>query len=1337
MAATATEDAADPVLTSLRNILRGLEDEERDSSYRRKQLRLVAAARRDRMYSAPELNDSGDDGDKDDVDAYSQLPTLSWRLCNTSCPSYPSRMNGHLRPSPSQQRPTVRSGSSLKRNSMVHDRPRRINGLSVSADRITLREAPSMTSEKSPKINGQSRSYDQSSAHSVNMQKPKSASPKRRQAPPPPPLPQTSPPSPRQVCSYEVTKPDQSGWLLDQLRGEKVWCVVADMLFCVFQSDTAESSKDVIFLPGCRVRSLVFNSAKRDNLGSKDCDENTKTITGVDRYQFYIENVSIRRKYLFGVKCKTNLDEWVDVLTRACDIAVFDNCANQSRDSDGWDSADDSVFSPANQNYYPSPTRSRRMSMISMSLRDSDLSDSDFRKRLRKETDDPKVAPVKGIHIMEAQKQPKKSRSFLKLKSFGSLDSLLKRKRSRSADRAATGDSHSLDETKSLNIPDSPNSDILDTSVSSRPVSSSQSFLSRSWDSGKSSGGLGSSIRRRASDLKDKMFGGGKPTHSSRTPGLRLRDLNDIRISGHLQYKFMMRWIKVWCAVSRGCFYGFKSQNGGESPVIAVILTQSTVSYVTEPEKRNKKLYVFKLSQNHCKSIYLCAHEESELSRWLQTLQMEACRIQAEDNLALESTSDCNYSVDSALSAMSIASSHTDITDNYHTFSTNLALNSTTHSTDAQDCIPGMYDFARIDVTGRLDSTESADDWDSTSQSSTNEAPYHRYSDVTPKHDPSVSYLWGKDKGYLFQMIRAKLRKGKRGRGEGMLYDREVCRSEGEGSLLVIHDDDNTFCRKLGPLEVKAGRTKSFGDPHTPWIDSVTPEDKTRGGRARPRPLAVTRLPAEEIDSPSIAGYLERKGFNGQWIRYWYIVKDAYLYCYLTPEDQVTVDISYLHGYQVTSLIDQFRGKRFVIHLSQENYIPLYLSFESRDEMEEWSDGLQKAAQLPQDESSEDSEHENYVSQDDTSCTRTSVKQKLLAEVLRQKEELEKKQAARRTATQSDRPCRRSGVINQTLSSQTPGKLTGEDHISTVTRLKQRRLSTQIKMEAIQRQLGDGGKNGQRKSLFRIGKKKSQDDKNPQLVEQLKELSTTLKEIDINLNQEGVHTNNNVKSSKLGFHKVSTESDLLKGDSFESDDQAVQRSNSLKASVQRLAHRTFAKAGWRKNARKSQSLHIDDYNPDDPELSPGNQSQEMIDLTTHTADIISSISFSSSAELTSMASSSDVSHQDPESPLSGRSTPASSYSPRSPRSPSYPRVTSFPASPPVTRLSPRDRGLSAARSEMMTRSNSAGPTLSSSSFDGEPGSPRREVNPSIMAEIDAFEELTRKVLGQKSALTSH
>ncbi|XP_071109661.1 uncharacterized protein [Haliotis cracherodii] len=1254
-------------------------------------------------------------------------------------------MNGHLRPSPSKQGPTMRSGSSLKRNSMVHDRPKRMNGLSVSADVITLREESSVNF---PKINGLSQSYDQSNVHNGSWKSPKSASPKTKQAPPPPPLPKTSPPSPRQVSSCEVTNPDRTGWLLDQLRGEKVWCVVADMLFCVFESDTAESSKDVIFLPGCRVRSLVFNSAKRDSVGSKDGEEHTKTITGVDKYQFYIENVSIRRKYLFGAKGKSDLDEWVDVLTRACDIAVFDNCANQARDSDGWDSADDSVFPPANGSYYPSPTRTRRMSMISMSLRDNGLGDSkcDFRKRLRKETDDPKVAPVKGLHIMEAQKQPKKSRSFLKLKSFGSLDSLLKRKRTRSAERAANRDSHSLDETKSLNIPDSPNSDVSDTSVLSRPVSSSQSFLSRSWDSGKSSNGLGSSIRRRASDLKDKVFGGGKTTHCSRTPGLRLRDLNDIRISGHLQYKFMMRWIKVWCAVSRGCFYGFKSQNGGESPMIAVILTQSIVSYVTEPEKRNKKLYVFKLAQNHCKNIYLCAQEETDLSRWLQTLQMEACRIQADDNLALESTSDCNYSVDSALSAMSIASSHTDITDNYHTFSTHLALSSTSHSTDAQDYVPGMYDFAGSDVTGRLDSTESADDWDNSSQSSTNEAPYPRYNDVTPKHDPSVSYLWGKDKGYLFQVIRAKLRKGRRSRGEGTLYDREVSRLEGGGSLLLIHDDDDTFRQRQGPLDVKAGRSKSFGDPHTPWTDSVTPEDKTRGGRARPRPLTVRRLPAEELESPSIAGYLERKGFIGQWIRYWYIVKGAYLYCYLTPEDQVTVDITYLHGYQVTSLIDQFRGKRFVTHLSHENYIPIVLSFESRDEMEQWSDALQEAAQLPEEESSEDTEQENLVSQDECSYTRTSVKQKLLAEVLRQKEELEKKQAARRMATQSEGPCRRSGVVNQTLSSQTPGKLTGEEHISTVTRLKQRRLSTQIKMEAIQRQLGDGGKNGQKKSLFKIGKKKSQDDKNPQLVEQLKELSTTLKEIDINLNHEGVHTNNNIKSAKLGFHKVPTESDLLKkGDSFESDEQAVQRSNSLKASVQRLAHRTFAKAGWRKNARKSQSLHIDDYNPDDPELSPANQSQEMIDLTTHTADIISSISFSSSAELTSMASSSDFSHlgsQDPESPLSGRSTPASSYSPRSPRSPrspSSPRVTSFPASPPMARLSPRDRGLSAARAEMMTRSYSAGPTLSTSSlsFEGEPSSPRREVNPSIMAEIDAFEELTRQVLGQKSALTSH
>ena len=52
--------------------------------------------------------------------------------------------------------------------------------------------------------------------------------------------------------------------------------------------------------------------------------------------------------------------------------------------------------------------------------------------------------------------------------------------------------------------------------------------------------------------------------------------------------------------------------------------------------------------------------------------------------------------------------------------------------------------------------------------------------------------------------------------------------------------------------------------------------------------------------------------------RYWYVLKDGTIFCYLTPDDNVTVDILNLQGYKVAYLIDKFRGKRFVLQLSHQ-----------------------------------------------------------------------------------------------------------------------------------------------------------------------------------------------------------------------------------------------------------------------------------------------------------------------------------------------------------------------------------------------------------------------------------
>ena len=74
---------------------------------------------------------------------------------------------------------------------------------------------------------------------------------------------------------------DQSGWLVEDNSNRKYWCVVADMLFCVFPSvDIGTSPKKVVFLPGVTVRGLVFKSAQRE-YSHKILNENTSSTTSL------------------------------------------------------------------------------------------------------------------------------------------------------------------------------------------------------------------------------------------------------------------------------------------------------------------------------------------------------------------------------------------------------------------------------------------------------------------------------------------------------------------------------------------------------------------------------------------------------------------------------------------------------------------------------------------------------------------------------------------------------------------------------------------------------------------------------------------------------------------------------------------------------------------------------------------------------------------------------------------------------------------------------------------------------------------------------------------------
>ena len=704
-------------------------------------------------------------------------------------------------------------------------------------------------------------------------------SPKRLTAPCPP-SPRSCPsPAPKPVSTSDVRPADVEGWLLDQLRGRPVWCVLSDLLFCVFERPDAETSKQVLVLPGCTVRVLEFKSAhlhldKRrllhgarldstassssaasyctvingkddnNNKHSKDLsmcngnvvatdDEvkskgfsprpldgpnssnagsisstssyqsvtdgrtrggstgsvgsssssssnipntlglgNSKTVSGVDRFQFVLENSVTRQKHMFAVASRVELDLWTNALYKACSLDIASkvsgisnqnvhqeeqgkNCTHRKGRSVGVEDiilSDRSETSPLNgiatngtsprwkvkpvedsisPTYTPRQTLPSRIDVHSLSLSLTSPHDvsketvDEIRRKLKKDNQhvdgvELKPTPLKATHqldesnaqstVVDASKikstatsnngeSPRKGRQFFKGRS--PLDVLLgRKKRSSSADDAynrnrklfpvykrsedslsnpsfsprqagSTSSQQSLESSQSSHSQHGQHthdSSFSNCSVDSRDsprkkqsVSRSSKHrgggpLARSWDPDmKTSRGFGASIRRTASDLKERVFGGSNtllsstktsenPNSGSKPPGLKFKDLTDAQVKGYLQYRVAFKFVKVFCVLSKGCFYAFKSGKHEEVPLLAMVLSPCTVTYVVESElvlhrkksKQKQRIFAFKLSQPHCKSIYACADDHQTLMQWVMAIQGEACRVQVSFFLSIQ-----------------------------------------------------------------------------------------------------------------------------------------------------------------------------------------------------------------------------------------------------------------------------------------------------------------------------------------------------------------------------------------------------------------------------------------------------------------------------------------------------------------------------------------------------------------------------------------------------------------------------------------------------------------------------------------------------------------------------
>ena len=134
---------------------------------------------------------------------------------------------------------------------------------------------------------------------------------------------------------------------------------------------------------------------------------------------------------------------------------------------------------------------------------------------------------------------------------------------------------------------------------------------------------------------------------------------DDVKATGWLQQKQLLKWTRMFCVISKSYFYGYRSNYPSETPDLVLPLCECSVQLV-ENEKQRK--HCFEICHLNAKSTYLAASDSNELNKWLSALKKET---KASENLC--SILKPQASMDSLISRSSLDStaSRNSVDSNY------------------------------------------------------------------------------------------------------------------------------------------------------------------------------------------------------------------------------------------------------------------------------------------------------------------------------------------------------------------------------------------------------------------------------------------------------------------------------------------------------------------------------------------------------------------------------------------------------------------------------------------------------------------------------------------------
>lgn len=337
-----------------------------------------------------------------------------------------------------------------------------------------------------------------------------------------------------------------------------------------------------------------------------------------------------------------------------------------------------------------------------------------------------------------------------------------------------------------------------------------------------------------------------------------------------------------------------------------------------------------------------------------------------------------------------------------------------------------------------------------------------------------------------------------------------------------------------------------------------SPQSKAKSDQTLPPRLTAVALQL----SPQIfmSGYLHRRTIpSGKWQRLWFVLKGSTLFSHRKCESPPTVlDSLDLIGSHVCSSASP--EKKHCFEITNKDGITFCYSAESEECMATWMQHLHNVVDTCSTSSPSVSSDGFFDSREDLTSSdpcvseemrQRAMKQELLTYVLQQIKEIQ---------------CRLKQTSDDNEANE---RQTLEDATCNMTRLVQRRMSTQIKLQSIKKQMNP------KKSLFHFGSgSKKKDDKSlhPHLMSEAQELNEKLNEIDRSLNQQHLSQQN---ASSDNFNRQSSVSPTSVTTTF---------FHSKPFSTPGKSHRLGLKPIWLRNSRQSKENRLNNRLSTPPSL---------------------------------------------------------------------------------------------------------------------------------------------------------